>query len=147
MCRTKSWSWQKKWGADEVVNVKRETDLVAAVKKLTDGRGVDAAIDYVGHAQTFQVAYDSLTTSGRAVVIGVGKGDIHIPTRPLMLTERIVTGSRHSTRTELIETMEVMARGLIQPVIGMRKHFTEVESIFDAIVDEKLLGRGALTYE
>ena len=112
-----------------------------------EGRGVDAAIDYVGHAQTFQVAYDSLTTSGRAVVIGVGKGDIHIPTRPLMLTERIVTGSRHSTRTELIETMEVMARGLIQPVIGMRKHFTEVESIFDAIVDEKLLGRGALTYE
>jgi len=43
--------------------------------------------------------------------------------------------------------MEVMARGLIQPVIGMRKHFTDVESIFDAIVDEKLLGRGALTYE
>ncbi len=137
----------RKWGADEVVHVKRETDLVAAVKKLTDGRGVDAAIDYVGHGQTFQVAYDSLTTSGRAVVIGVGKGDIQIPTRPLMLTERIVTGSRHSTRTELIETMEVMARGLIQPVVGMRRHFTEVESIFDAIVEEKLLGRGALTYD
>jgi hypothetical protein len=29
----------------------------------------------------------------------------------------------------------------------MRKHFTEVESIFDAIVEEKLMGRGALTYE
>ncbi len=137
----------RQWGADEVVHVKRETDLVAAVKKLTDGRGVDAAIDYVGHGSTFQVAYDSLTTSGRAVVIGVGKGDIQLPTRPLMLTEKIVTGSRHSTRTELIETMEVMARGVIQPVIGMRKHFTEVESIFDAIVEEKLLGRGALTYE
>ena len=121
--------------------------LVAAVKKLTDGRGVDAAVDYVGHAQTFQVAYDSLTTSGRAVVIGVGKGDIQIPTRPLMLTEKTITGSRHSTRTELIETMEVMARGLVKPVIGMRRHFTEVETIFDEIVAEKLLGRAALTYE
>ena len=137
----------RKWGADEVVHARRETDLVGAVKKLTDGLGVDAAIDYVGHAQTFQVAYDSLTTSGRAVVIGVGKGDVQIPIRQLILTEKIVTGSRHSTRTELIETMEVMARGVIQPVIGMRKHFTEVESIFDAIVEEKLLGRGALTYD
>jgi propanol-preferring alcohol dehydrogenase len=81
------------------------------------------------------------------VVIGVGKGDIQVPTRPLMLTEKIITGSRHSTRTELIETLEVMARGMVKPVIGMRKHFTEVESIFDAIIDEKLLGRGALTYD
>ena len=137
----------KQWGADEVIHVKKEKDLVAAVKMLTDGRGVDAAVDYVGHAQTFQVAYDSLTTSGRAVVIGVGKGDIQIPTRPLMLTEKTITGSRHSTRTELIETMEVMARGLVKPVIGMRRHFTEVETIFDEIVAEKLLGRAALTYE
>lgn len=135
------------WGADEVINVKKEADLVAAVKRLTDGRGVDAAIDYVGHAETFQVAYDSLTTSGRAVVIGVGKGSIQVPTRHLILSEKTITGSRHSTRTELIETLEVMARGVVKPVIGMRKHFTEIESIFESILDEKLLGRGALTYD
>jgi propanol-preferring alcohol dehydrogenase len=64
-----------------------------------------------------------------------------------MLTEKTITGSRHSTRTELIETLEVMARGLVKPVIGMRTHFTEVESIFGAIIEEKLLGRGALTYD
>jgi len=40
-----------------------------------------------------------------------------------------------------------MARGLVKPVIGMRRHFTEVETIFDEIVAEKLLGRAALTYE
>jgi propanol-preferring alcohol dehydrogenase len=56
-------------------------------------------------------------------------------------------GSRHSTRREFIETMELMARGLITPVVGMRTHFTEVESIFDEIIAERLLGRGALTYE
>jgi D-arabinose 1-dehydrogenase-like Zn-dependent alcohol dehydrogenase len=137
----------REWGADEAINVKKEGDLVAAVKRLTDGRGVDAAIDYVGHSETFQVAYDSLSTSGRAVVIGVGKGSIQVPTRPLMSTEKTITGSRHSTRTELIETLEVMARGVVKPVVGMRTHFTEIENIFEAIVDEKLLGRGALTYD
>ena len=137
----------REWGADEAINVKKEGDLVAAVKGLTDGRGVDAAIDYVGHSETFQVAYDSLSTSGRAVVSGVGKGSIQVPTRPLMSTEKTITGSRHSTRTELIETLEVMARGVVKPVVGMRTHFTEIENIFEAIVDEKLLGRGALTYD
>jgi len=31
-------------------------------------------------------------------------------------------------------------------VVGMRTHFTEVERIFDALLEERLLGRGALTY-
>ena len=65
----------------------------------------------------------------------------------MMLSEKTVTGSRHSTRTELIETMEVMARGIVKPVIGMRAPFTEIEGIFDAIKDESLMGRGALTYD
>ena len=43
--------------------------------------------------------------------------------------------------------MELMARGLIKPVVGRRAHFTEIESIFDDIIAERLLGRGALTYE
>jgi hypothetical protein len=43
--------------------------------------------------------------------------------------------------------MEIMVRGLVKPVVGRREHFTEVESIFQDIIDKKLLGRGALTYE
>jgi propanol-preferring alcohol dehydrogenase len=136
----------KTWGADETINARAEPDFVNRVRQLTDGREVDAAVDYVGHGQTFQAAVDSLATGGRAVAIGVGKGSIQIDPRPLMLAEKTVTGSRHSTRTELIETLEIMQRGLIKPVVGMRTHFTEIETIFDAIRQERLLGRGALTY-
>ena len=137
----------KKWGADEIINVKKNPNVVEAIKDMTHGKGVNAAIDYVGHVSTFQTAYDSLTISGRAVIVGVGKGDISVNPRNLMLTEKVVTGSRHSTRTELIETMEVMARGLIQPVVGMTLPFPEIETIFDAIKNETLLGRGSLSYE
>ena len=137
----------RQWGADETINVRTIADVAAEAKRLTAGRGVDAAVDYVGHGATFQVAVDSLATGGRAVIVGVGKGAISINPRALMMSEKIVTGSRHSTRTELIETMEVMARGLVKPVVGMRLPFTEIETIFDAIRSESLLGRGALTYE
>lgn len=136
----------KEWGADEIINVRKTPDVATEVRALTEGRGVESAIDYVGNAATFQAAYDSLTTGGRAVVIGVGQGDILVNARHLLLTEKVVTGSRHSTRTELIESLELMARGLVEPVVGMRTHFTEIERIFDCIIDEKLLGRGAVTY-
>ena len=137
----------RRWGAEATINVRAVADLAAEARRLTDGRGVDCAIDYVGHGATFQSAIDSLAVGGRAVIIGVGKGEARVDPRVLLTGEKIVTGSRHSTRAELIETMDIMARGLVTPVVGMRLPFTEVETVFDAIRAETLLGRGALTYD
>ena len=80
-----------------------------------------------------EAAIDSLATSGRAVVIGVGTG------RASFDPFRLV-------RTEPIVTMEIMARGLVEPVIGMHVPLEDVETVFDALRNETLLGRGALTY-
>ena len=136
----------RQWGANETINVREVDDVAREAKRLTGGKGVDAAVDYVGHGETFKTAIESLTTSGRAVVIGVGTGEASFYPFRLVMTEQIITGSRHSTRTELIETMEIMARGLVEPVVGMRVPLAEVETIFDALKNETLLGRGALTY-
>ena len=136
-----------KWGADEVVNFRAIEDLAAEAKRLTDGKGVDAAIDFVGKPETFQACIDGLAVGGRAVVIGAQPGDVKVNPVNLVITEQIITGSRHSTRAELIETMDIMARGLVTPVVGKRLHFTEVEELFQDLQEEKLLGRGALTYD
>lgn len=137
----------REWGADETINVHAVNDLAQEARRLTDGRGVDAAVDYVGHGATFKAAIESLATSGRAVIVGAGLGEVSFDPLKLVLGEQIVTGSRHATRAEFIETLEIMARGLVKPVIGKRVHFTEVETLFDALRSETLLGRGALTYE
>ena len=136
----------RRWGAEETINVREVDDIAAEARRLTGGRGVDAAVDYVGHGATFTAAIDSLATSGRAVAIGVGEGKASFDPFRLVRTEQVITGSRHSTRAELIETMELMARGLVEPVVGMRVPLAEVEAVFDALNDETLLGRGALTY-
>jgi propanol-preferring alcohol dehydrogenase len=136
----------REWGADETINVRAVDDLAKEAKRLTCGKGVDAAVDYVGHGKTFQSAIDSLAISGRAVIVGAGQGDVTLNPLGLILSESIVTGSRHSTRAEFIETMEIMARGDVKPVIGKRVHFTEVETLFEDLKNERLLGRGALTY-
>jgi propanol-preferring alcohol dehydrogenase len=137
----------KRWGADDTINVSAVDDIAREAKRLTDNRGVQAAIDYVGHGDTFQSAIDSLATGGRAVVIGAGRGSVTIDPLNLLSHEQIVTGSRHSTRAEFIETMDIMARGLVKPVIGKRVHFTDVETLFDDLKNQRLLGRGAVTYK
>ena len=137
----------KQLGADETINVRAVADVAKEVRRLTGGRGVEAAVDFVGHGTTFQSAIDSLSTGGRAVVVGAGQGAITFNPLNLILNEQIVTGSRHSTRAEFIETMEIMARGLVKAVIGKRVHFTEVEILFEDLKNERLLGRGSVTYQ
>ena len=137
----------KKWGADEVINVREVNDIAEAAKKLTDGRGVDAAVDYLGASETFTAAIEALATAGRAVLIGAKPSSVRIDPLDLLINEKTITGSRHSTRTELMETMDVMAKGTIKSAIGKRLHFTEVESLFEDLQAETLLGRGALTYD
>jgi len=137
----------KKWGADEVINVRAVNDIAEAAKNLTDGKGVDAAVDYVASSETFTAAIEALATAGRAVLIGAKPSSVQIDPLNLLIHEKTITGSRHSTRTELMETMEVMARGTIKSAIGKRVHFTEVETLFDELQAETLLGRGALTYD
>ena len=63
-------AFAREWGADEVINVRSVPDLAAEVRRLTDGRGADAAIDYVGRDSTLQACLDSLGAGGRAVAIG-----------------------------------------------------------------------------
>ena len=135
------------WGADEVINA-RDCDSVAdAVRTLTGGRGVQAAIDYVGSSVTFGDCIDSLGMAGRAVAIGSRPGTkVEINPTSLILKETIITGSRHSTRAELIETMDLMASGVVKAAVGRRVPFVDVEELFTDIAEERLIGRGALTY-
>ena len=81
------------------------------------------------------------------MLIGAKPGEVTFPHTQLIMDEKIVTGSRYSTKKELAEAFELVARGLITPVIGRRLPFTDVELLFEDLNAERLLGRGALTYD
>jgi NADPH2:quinone reductase len=59
-------------GADEVI-LYREQDLVAEVKRFTDGKGVDVVYDGVGEA-TFMQSLDSLKLRGMLALFGQSSG-------------------------------------------------------------------------
>ena len=61
-------------GADEVI-LYREQDLVAEVKRFTDGKGVDVVYDGVGEA-TFMQSLDSLKPRGMLALFGQSSGPV-----------------------------------------------------------------------
>lgn len=83
-------------GAGDVI-LYREQDLVAEVKRLTDGKGVDVVYDGVGEA-TFLQSLDCLKPRGMMAAFGQASGPIK-PVDPLLLMAK---GSLFLTRPTLV---------------------------------------------
>ena len=63
-------SWAKEFGATHTV-LAGAGDVVEAVQALTDGFGVDVAIDAVGHPETWKQAFYARDLAGTVVLVGV----------------------------------------------------------------------------
>jgi S-(hydroxymethyl)mycothiol dehydrogenase len=62
--------WATQFGATDIIN-SRETDPVERIRELTDGHGVDVAIEAVGLTETYRQAFFARDYAGRMVQVGV----------------------------------------------------------------------------
>lgn len=83
-----------------------------AVRKMTHGRGADVVIDFVGGADTIASAVAMVRTMGDVTLVGLGGG-----THPWGFFsqpyEVCLTTTYWGTRPELVEVLDLAARGLI----------------------------------
>ena len=131
----------KELATSGLVNYKDE-DLVARVRELTGGRGVDVVLESVGGALS-EAAFETLAPLGRMVVFGAASGQWgQFP--PHKLLGRAVTLAGMSLG-KLLESCEpemdqatdalmgLVARGRIRPAIG------HVMSLWDAAKAHELM--------
>ncbi len=103
-------------GADEVV-LYREEDLVEAVRRLTGKRGVDVVVEHTGEA-TWDASVRCLAKGGRLVTCGATSGaSAAIDLRVLFFKQLALLGSTMGGRADLLEAMQLVARGRIRPII------------------------------
>jgi S-(hydroxymethyl)mycothiol dehydrogenase len=62
--------WAKGFGATHTVN-SADTDPVEAIQELTDGLGVDVAVEAIGLPETLVQAFNARDLAGRLVLVGV----------------------------------------------------------------------------
>ena len=63
-------AWAREMGATHTVN-SSESDAVEAIRDLTEGFGVDVAIEAVGRPETYQQAFFARDLAGTVVLVGV----------------------------------------------------------------------------
>jgi alcohol dehydrogenase len=71
-----------------------DTDVVAELKRLTDGRGVDVAIEALGRQETFEAALRAVRPGGTLSSLGVYSGKLVAPYEAVyagLADQRIVT--------------------------------------------------------
>lgn len=85
----------RKLGATHTANSTRE-DVAACIADLTDGDGVDVAVEAVGLPATYQMAVEVVAYAGRVVCIGYAKEHVAFETRLFVSKELDIMGSRNA---------------------------------------------------
>lgn len=125
-------------------------NLVSRIRDLTDGDGVDCAIDAVGAPGVLDRAYAITVPGGTIVCVGVpGPNDRpSLPGPELVRQEKIVTGSLYGSSRPALD-IPVLARLFASgrlPLDGLITRTYELEDINEAFddLDKGLLNRGLL---
>lgn len=93
----------RRLGADHVIDYKQE-DFAEAIATLTNNRGVDVILDFIG-APYFERNVNSLNFGGRLVQIGImgGVEDAKIPLERLLYRHLQILGTVMKSRTQEIK--------------------------------------------
>jgi NADPH:quinone reductase-like Zn-dependent oxidoreductase len=104
-------------GADDTINYVQQPHFARAVRKLTDGRGVDVVFEHVG-ADTWRDSVAALAIGGRLVTCGAttgrwGETDLW----SLFAKQATLLGSFSSTQANFRTVLRLAEEGKINPVI------------------------------
>jgi threonine dehydrogenase-like Zn-dependent dehydrogenase len=125
----------RRLGADHVIDF-RAVDPVAEIMRLTDGRGVDVAIEALGTQATFEGALRVLRPGGTLSSLGVYSGDLTIPVGPFgagLADIRIVTTLCPGGKERMRRLMAVVAAGStdLRPLVTHRFRLEQIEEAYE----------------
>lgn len=123
----------KQLGADITINA-RDTDVPAEIRRLTEGRGADVALEVVGHTKTVNDAIASVRKGGHVTLVGNLSPNIEFPLQFVVTREITVKGSCAS-QGEYPECIRLMASGAIKvdPLITAKATLAEGPQWFEKL--------------
>lgn len=132
-----------KSGADQVVNTSEMAPeaVASSVKRLSDGKGVDAVVDFVGSRDTFSAGFRMLAKGGRLVSVGLFGGSAQFPL-PIFVQRGIeLAGSFTGTPADLMELVKLVRGGVVSPVVSEVLALEDVNLALDRLRAGGVRGR------
>jgi L-iditol 2-dehydrogenase len=127
----------KRLGADDGLNATR-CDVPAEVRKRTQGRGADVALEVVGATKPIETAIASVRKGGVVTLVGNITPRIDLPLQSVVTRQIRLIGSCASSG-EYPACIELLARGAIQvePLISARAPLEEGPSWFERLYNRE----------
>ncbi|KAG7663651.1 ADH1 [[Candida] subhashii] len=133
----------KSMGAEAYVDVKAEKDVVAAVKKITDG-GLHAIINVSVSPAAMQQSVELVRKKGVVVLVGLPQdASINVPVFDSVFRTIEVRASYVGNRADTFEAMDMFCRGLVKcpiKIVGL----SELPGVYKLMEEGKILGRYVL---
>src|SRR5262245_5433921 len=133
----------RKAGADEVVDASQGR-VVEQLLELTKGQGVDVVVDYVSATSTLEAGARALGRRGRLVTLGGSGKPFTALATDMLNKEQDLLGSRYVTRSEIVESLELVARGEVFPLVTVLRPLEEAEAVHDLVERGEVTGRAVL---
>jgi len=133
----------RKAGADTVVDAS-SGDPAQALIELTKGQGADVVIDYVSTTGTLESGARALGHRGRLVTLGGAGQQFRASSLDMLLKEQALLGSRYVSRIEVLEALELVARGDVWPLVTDIRPLAEAEAVHARVERGEVVGRAAL---
>jgi threonine dehydrogenase-like Zn-dependent dehydrogenase len=128
-------------GADEVIDYTQE-DPVAAIKRLTGGRGVDVAIEALGTQPTFQSALEATRPGGIVSSLGVYGGKLEVPVESFVYgigDKQILTTLCPGGKERMRKLMELVRHEKLNLAPLITHHFAldEIEEAYELFGNQR----------
>lgn len=131
-------------GAFEVVNHAVD-DFAAAVRRLTEGRGVDIVVEHVGTA-TWDKSLRCLSRGGRLVTCGATTGhDARVDLRFLFARQWSLLGSYMGRKAELLRAAELFFAGDLMPAVDRVYPLAEAAEAHRRLESREAFGKVVLS--
>lgn len=126
-------------GAAATVN-NRNADAPQKLKEISGGALYGAA-DFVGSAETAQLALGALRKGGKLVLVGLFGGEIPLSIGGTILRALTVQGSHLGSVDELKTVVELARDGKLMPIPLQTRPLAEVSRTLDELKAGKIVGR------
>ena len=131
----------RRMGADHVIDSSR-MDPVEAIMRLTDGRGVDVAIEALGMQATFEACLRVLRPGGTLSSLGVYSSDLTIPLGAFAAglgDHQIVTTLCPGGKERMRRLMSVIQSGRVDlsPMVTHRFKLDDIEKAYELFGNQR----------
>ena len=123
-------------------------DIMTQAKKTTNGEEYkyDAAVDFVGLLNTFNIAYRCLRIAGTIILDGLYSGIVDLPLIELIARKVNIQGNYVGTLTDMKELVELLKHKHVQYPAIQFTTLDDINNTFDRLQKGYVKGRAVVKF-